>query len=124
MATTVSLPTARSTLTGCTLATPSLTTKTKLPVWLTWTAAVGTITASSSRKVRSVVTSVPGQSSSSLFGMVARIIAMPVAGSTVFSIMVTWPRGALVGARHDGLDGRGFAGERLADVGAGASAAP
>ena len=66
-------------------------TKTKFPVWLTCTAAVGTTTPSSLRNVISAVTSVPGQSNSSLFGIVARTVAMPVAGSTVFSIMVTWP---------------------------------
>ena len=37
--TTVRSSTARSTLTACTLATPSLMTKTKFPVWLTCTAA-------------------------------------------------------------------------------------
>ncbi len=67
-------------------------TKTKLPVWLTCTAVEGTTTAcGSTRKVNSVVTKVPGHNSSSLFGIVARMITMPVAGSTVFSIIVTWP---------------------------------
>jgi len=49
------------------------------------------VTLSSTRSVISAVTSVPGQRTSSWFGMVARIIAMPVAVSTVFSIIVTWP---------------------------------
>ena len=65
--------------------------KTKFPLWLTCTAVEGTTTPSSVRSVMSAVTSVPGHSSSSLFGIVARIVAMPVAISTVFSIMVTWP---------------------------------
>ena len=111
------LPTVRSTLTGCTLATPSLTTKTKVPVWLTCTAADGTTTALLARSVSSVVTSVPGQSISFAFGMVARIMAMPVAGSTVFSIMVTWPVARLSEPGDDRVDGRGLVGERLADIG-------
>ena len=41
--------TVRSTLTGWTLAAPSLTTNTKLPLWLRCTATVGTTTASSLR---------------------------------------------------------------------------
>src|ERR1039458_2991430 len=59
-------PTVRSTFTGCTLAMSSLTTKTKLPVWLTCTAVDGTTTAcGSTRSVNSVVTKVPGHSNSS-----------------------------------------------------------
>ena len=49
--------------------------------------------------------------------MVARIVAMPVAGSTVFSIIVTWPLARLSVAGNDRLDGRGLGGDRLADVG-------
>ena len=78
-------------MTGCTVATPSLTTKTNEPVWLSWTAVGGTTTASSSRNVSSTRTSVPGQSSPSAFGMVARTVTVPVAGSIVFSIIETWP---------------------------------
>ncbi len=46
---------------------------------------------SSARKVSAVLTRVPGHRTSLSFGMVARMVAMPVAGSTVFSTMVTWP---------------------------------
>ena len=112
----MSLPTWRSTVTWRTLATLLSTTKTKLPVWLTCTAFEGTTTASSLRSVSSVVTSVPGHSTSSLFGMVARMVAMPVAASTVFSIMVTCagarlsPPGMIASMRG------GLGGERAADL--------
>ena len=69
----------------------SFTTNTKVPAWLTCTAAAGTVTRSSVRSVSAVLTSVPGHSSSFSFGIVARTVTMPVAGSTVFSIIVTWP---------------------------------
>src|SRR6185312_12054156 len=88
---TLSVPIWRSTVTCWTLATLSLITKTKLPVWLAWTALEGTATASSERRVISAVIRVPGHSNSSLFGIVARIVAIPVVESIVFSIMVTWP---------------------------------
>ena len=58
-------------------------------VWLTWTAAEGTVTACSSRNVICTVTSVPGQSSSFSLGMVARTGTIPVGASTLFSIIVT-----------------------------------
>ncbi len=71
----------------------------------------------STRNVSSVVTRVPGQSTSSLFGMVARMVTMPVAGSTVFSIIVTWPLACFCVAGNDRLDGGGFRRQRLADLG-------
>ena len=42
---------------------------------------------------------------------------MPVAASTVFSIIVTLPVGELLIARNDRLHRRGLRGDRLADVG-------
>jgi len=62
-----------------------------LPDWLVWIAVVGTVTAGSSRIFIETRTRLPGHRTSSAFSMVARTVAMPVAGSTVFSIMVTWP---------------------------------
>src|SRR5262245_24620406 len=83
--------TVRSTFTWVTLAAPSLTTKTKLPFWLRWTATVGTTTASSVRMVSLVATSVPGHSVSLLLSMTPRTVIMPVAASTVFSTIATLP---------------------------------
>ena len=51
----------------------------------------GTVTVLSTRIVICADTSVPGHSSSSSFGIVARTVAMPVERSTAFSIMVTTP---------------------------------
>ena len=65
----------------------------------------------------SAVTSVPGQSSSSLLGMVARIVAMPVAGSTRVLDHGDLAVGALVVAGNDRLHGRGFGRDGLANVG-------
>ena len=69
------------------------------------------------------LTSVPGHSSSSLFGMVARTVTMPVAGSTVFSTIVTWPVARASLAGNDRLERRGLGGERLRARPAGCAAA-
>ena len=81
--------TVRSSLTGRTVATPSFTTNTNEPDWLSCSAAIGTVMRSSARSFSAVLTSVPGHSASFGFGIVARIVTMPVAGSTVFSTIVT-----------------------------------
>ena len=54
-------------------------------------ATEGTTTASSTRTFSLVVTSVPGHSVSLGLSMIARTVTMPVATSTVFSIIATLP---------------------------------
>ena len=116
---------ARSTVTGRTLATSSLTTNTKVPVWLTWTATDGTTTASSTRNVSCVVTSVPGHSISSLFGMVARIVTIPVADiDRVLDHGDLAAGAASWSPRHDSLDSRGFLPHAPGECPAASAAAP
>ena len=81
--------TVRSILTGRTVATLSFTTNTNEPAWLSCSAVAGMVMRSSARKVSAVLTRVPGHRTSLSFGMVARMVAIPVAGSTVFSTIVT-----------------------------------
>ena len=78
-------------MTGWTLATPSLTTKTKLPLWLRCTATVGTTMESSLRMISLVATRVPGHKVSFLLSMMPRTVTMPVVASTVFSTIATLP---------------------------------
>ena len=93
----------RSTLTGWTLATPSLTTNTKLPVWLRCTRP-------SAPRRRPRCGSIelgrrpacPATASRSSLFMVPRTVTMPVVGSTVFSTIATLP----VSERWSARDGR------------------
>ena len=66
-------------------------TKTKLPLWLRCTAAVGTVTPSSVRMISLVLTSVPGHRVSFSLFMMPRTVTMPVVASTVFSTIATLP---------------------------------
>ena len=74
------------------------------------------MTASSSRKVSRTCTSVPGHSSSSVFGMVARTGTVPVGGIDGVLDHRHLAAGLATVARDDRLDGRGLVGERLAQI--------
>ena len=94
------LSTMRATLTGRTRATPSFDDEHEGPGLAHLHGDDGNSRPFPSRSVSCAVTSVPGHSTSSVFGMVARTITMPVLGSTVFSIIETWPLARAIFARQ------------------------
>ena len=75
------------------------------------------MTRSSVRSVSCVFTSVPGHSSSSVFGMVARTVTMPVGAIDGVLDHRDLAGGAPRVARDDRLDRRGLVGQRLAQIG-------
>ena len=85
----------RATLTGWTLGDAILDHEHEIAGWLTCTAVDGTVTASSVRSVRAAVHQRAGPQQLVLVRHGGAHIAMPVAASTVFSIIATLADGAL-----------------------------